>query len=73
VRAIGDVGEKLVGQPKVRDLLGNVGALALDERDPVTALTLAELFDLSQGKPGLLAYLDHPRLTNRLVVIGTVP
>jgi hypothetical protein len=48
VLAMGDVREKLVGEPKARDLLGNPGALALYEGDPVCAVAPGEFLDLSE-------------------------
>jgi len=43
-----DVREELVGEPKARNLLGDLGALALDERDPVSAVAPGEFLDVGQ-------------------------
>lgn len=70
---MGDVLEELVGAPKVRNLLGDLGTLALDERDSASAVTPGEFLDLGERQPRLLTDLDHPGLADRLVVVGTVP
>jgi hypothetical protein len=46
--AMGDVRKELVSEPKARNLLGELGALALDERDPVFAIAPGEFFDLGE-------------------------
>jgi len=46
--AMGDMGKKLVGEPKARNLLGDLGALALDERDPLAAVASGEFLDLGE-------------------------
>jgi hypothetical protein len=43
-----DVREELVGAPKVRNLLGDLRTLALDERNPFSAAAPGEFLDLGQ-------------------------
>jgi hypothetical protein len=45
---MGDVREKLVGQPKAGDLFGNPGTLSLYEGDPVCAVAPGEFLDLGE-------------------------
>jgi hypothetical protein len=48
VLAMGNVREEPVGKPKAGHLLGKLGALALDEVDPLTAIAPGEFLDLSE-------------------------
>jgi hypothetical protein len=45
---MGDVGKKLVSEPKAGNLLGELGALGLDERNPLFAVAPGEFLDLGE-------------------------
>src|SRR5262249_31891732 len=72
VLAVGDVREKLVGEPQAGDLRGDLRTLVFDEGDPVPAVADAEFLDFSERQPRALTDLDHSGLADRLVVVGPV-
>jgi hypothetical protein len=47
--AMSDVRQELIGEPKARNLISDLGALALDEGDPVVAVAAGKLLDVGEG------------------------
>ena len=70
--AVRDVRKKLVREPKARNLLSDLRSLVLDQRDSFPAIAPGEFLDLGQRKSRLLTDLDHPGLTDGLLVVGAM-
>jgi glyoxylase-like metal-dependent hydrolase (beta-lactamase superfamily II) len=72
VVAADDVREEVVGKLDARHLPGELCPFGLDQRDSTFPITRPELTDFGERQARALTDLDHPGLTDRLVVVHAV-